>query len=650
MPEPAFSGILKPAYTRRDRAVPCPAHMRDMDRKQMKQRGKASLKKHYAIFVMACLIAAFLGAEFAGSLAFSKAQNYEEVARQVQADINGDGAYHMVKTTVDGASWGDVLRAIAEGGTQAGEEVAQEAQAEEIQQAEAGSSVFTRTRGVLASVLNQLSSGSILVTIVAAVASITGSDNLGIILLIALGALLAFGFWFFVTNVFQVVSRRIFLEGMLYEKVTAQRFTFLLRVKRWLRASWAMLVKYVFYSLWSLTIVGALVKRYSYFLVPYLLAENPDIKPLEAITLSRRMMKGHKWECFIFELSFLGWGLLGAMTFGLGNVLFTNPYKTASLTQYYAQLRREAKEKAIPGAQLLKDGFLYEKPAQGQLAAAYGDVLQVMEHPQAQKQRPTGWRGFLQNNFGVALLRREQDRALEAYQAEYMRVQELMDDAKGQAYPTRLYPFPESQRRKLVQSLNYMRSYSIWSLAALFLGLSFFGWLWEVGLFLVSYGILANRGALHGPWLPIYGAGSVLILVLLYRFRKKPALEFGAAVVLCGFLEYMTSLVMELSTGGTKWWDYSGYFLNLNGRICAEGLLVFGLGGMAIVYVVAPLLDNLLRKVNEKAVIAVCAVLLAVFAADAVYSHFVPNTGAGVTDVPDMVAAEQAEPQETPLP
>ena len=62
----------------------------------------------------------------------------------------------------------------------------------------------------------------------------------------------------------------------------------------------------------------------------------------------------------------------------------------------------------------------------------------------------------------------------------------------------------------------------------------------------------------------------MLILVLLYRLRKRPALEFTAAVVLCGFLEYMTSLVMEISTGGTKWWDYSGYFLNLDGRICAE--------------------------------------------------------------------------------
>ena len=621
--------------------------MRKNARKEMKRLGKASLKKHYAIFVAACLIAAMLGVEFSGSLAFSQAQTYEDTAQQMESDWRGDGAY-TVKTTVGSVSWGDVLRTIADEGTQAGKDKAQQIEEEEIAQAEKGSPIFTRTRGVLAGLVNSLSSGSIAATLVAAVASITGSKNLGIILLIALGAALAFGFWVFVTNLFPVAARRVFLEGMSYDKVTAQRFVFLLRVKKWAKAAGTMLLKALFHTLWSLTIVGALVKRYSYFLVPYIVAENPDIQPLEAITLSRRMMKGHKWECFVFELSFLGWGLLGFCTLGLFNVLFTNPYKTASLTQYYAQHRAQAKAEGIPGAELLNDAYLYEKAPAEALERAYRDVRQVMDAPEEPEKKPTGWRGFLSRNFGVLVLRRPEDREYEKRRADHMRVQELIDDAKGEAYPTRLYPIPESQRRKLVESLNYMRSYSLWSLAALFLGISFFGWLWEVGLFLVSYGEFANRGSLHGPWLPIYGSGSVLILVLLYRFRKKPALEFAAAVVLCGFLEYMTSLVMEISTGGTKWWDYSGYFLNLNGRICAEGLLVFGLGGIAIVYVVAPLLDNLLRKVNEKALAALCAVLLAIFAADAVYSHFVPNTGRGVTDVPDLVAAEQA--QETSQP
>src|SRR5699024_10891926 len=129
------------------------------------------------------------------------------------------------------------------------------------------------------------------------------------------------------------------------------------------------------------------------------------------------------------------------------------------------------------------------------------------------------------------------------------------------------------------------------------------------------------------------GTGSVLILTLLYRFRKNPALEFTATIVVCGFLEYMTSLIMEIATGGLKWWDYSGYFLNLNGRIWAEGLLVFGIGGLAITYAIAPMVDNLVSRVNEKRLKIVCIVLMAIFFADAVYSQIHPNAGKGVTDI-----------------
>ena len=209
----------------------------------------------------------------------------------------------------------------------------------------------------------------------------------------------------------------------------------------------------------------------------------------------------------------------------------------------------------------------------------------------------------------------------------------MIDDVQGRAYPVRLYPVPEEERRKLVQSLNYMRHYSVWSLIAVFLSLSVIGWLWEVGMHLVSYGEFVNRGVLHGPWLPIYGTGAVLILTMLYRFRGRPVLEFCSTILLCGFLEYMTSLVMEIATGGMKWWDYSGYFLNLNGRICAEGLLAFGVGGLAIVYVIVPVIDDLAGMLNEKCVIAVCAALIVLFAADAVYSQFYPNTGKGITDI-----------------
>ena len=602
--------------------------------------GRTSLKKNYIIFVAACLIAAFLGAEFTGTLSFSTAENYEQTesilneenAINTESDSDIEAGF-MVKTTVDSISWENVLRIIAESNTETGREITRRIKENEILASESGNPMFGRTRGVLSNVVNQVSSGSIIVTMVAAIASMTGSESIGILVMILLGAAGAFGIWFLLINVFPVVIRRVFLEGMIYEQVTSQRFVFLLRVKKWLRASWIMFVRYIWYSLWCLTIVGIAVKRYSYYLVPFIVAENPDMTAREAVTLSRKMMEGHKWECFVFELTFLGWEILGILTMGIFNIFYTNPYKTAAFTRYYAELRAEALEKGIPGSELLYDTYLYEKAGSFLLESKYPDVVSVLEEADAEEEKLTGWRGFLADNFGILLLRRSRERDYEKHRAEYVRIHSMIDDVQGRAYPVRLYPVPEEERRKLVQSLNYMRHYSAWSLMAVFLSLSVFGWLWEVGMHLVSYGEFVNRGALHGPWLPIYGTGAVLILTVLYRFRGRPVLEFCSTILLCGFLEYMTSLVMEIATGGMKWWDYSGYFLNLNGRICAEGLLVFGIGGLVIVYVIAPVIDDLAGMLNEKCVIAVCAALMVLFAADAVYSQFYPNTGKGITDI-----------------
>ena len=151
-------------------------------------------------------------------------------------------------------------------------------------------------------------------------------------------------------------------------------------------------------------------------------------------------------------------------------------------------------------------------------------------------------------------------------------------------------------------------------------------------LHLLQTGEFANRGVLHGPWLPIYGGGMLLILVVLYRFRSNALTQFWLIVVLCGIVEYMTSWILELLHDGQRWWDYTGYYLNLNGRICAEGLLVFGIGGMVVVYAVAPLIDDILEQIKQRILWPICIALLALFAADVVYSAFVPNAGKGVTE------------------
>ena len=596
-------------------------------RKELKQKGKASLRKHYLIFAAVCLISAFLASEFKGSLNFSTLQNYEQIRENPES--------YSAESTVSQRTigWENVFQDILSNNLEEGRRLSVKIQEEAAKQAEYGNPMFGRTRGVFSNIVNQLTSGSILVTIAAGLNSLTGTENGGIVFLILAGTLGLFVFWFFIQNTFSVILRRIFLEGRTYQKVPISRFLYLLRIKRWMKASWIMLVKYFYHTLWSLTILGAVIKHYSYFLVPYIVAENPDMTARQAITLSRKMMKGHKWECFLFEISFLGWSILGALTLGIFNIFYTNPYKSASFAEYYVLLRRKARKAQLPNADLLNDIYLYEKPDALTLTEKYLDILDVMETPSPLQADLPGIKGFLARNFGILLFWGKQEKAYEHSQAVQIKNQELSDAMKGLVYPTRLYPIPEEEKRIQIESMHIMRQYSICSLLVLFLGLSFFGWLWEVTLHLVTNGDLVNRGALNGPWIPIYGSGAVLILTLLYRLRKNPAAEFFSAMVLCGALEYITSLIMEVLSGGMKWWDYSGYFLNLNGRICAEGLLTFGIGGVTVVYILAPLIDNLLHKADQRIVKILCLVFLTLFCLDLVYSKIHPNAGEGVTDI-----------------
>ena len=177
---------------------------------------------------------------------------------------------------------------------------------------------------------------------------------------------------------------------------------------------------------------------------------------------------------------------------------------------------------------------------------------------------------------------------------------------------------------------DYNRKYSFVSLVELFFTYSLVGWLWEVFYYIVSTGMVVNRGTMHGPWLPIYGCAGILIILLLKPLRDKPVWLFIGATTVCGVVEYTTAWALETFLH-KKWWDYTGYFLNIHGRVCFEGLLVFGMAGMAFTYVFSPMLDDLYQKMGMKSRKILCAVLIILFLADLVWSVISPNTGAGIT-------------------
>ena len=132
---------------------------------------------------------------------------------------------------------------------------------------------------------------------------------------------------------------------------------------------------------------------------------------------------------------------------------------------------------------------------------------------------------------------------------------------------------------------------------------------------------------------------DVVVLLLCSRFRRNPVVEFFTAVVLCGIIEYFSGLFLEMKYH-QRWWSYDGYFLNLHGRICAEGLLVFGIGCCLVVYLIAPVSDYLFSKVKTRVLIPICLVLAGIFMIDKVYSGAHPNTAEGAVEAACLTVQE----------
>ena len=162
-------------------------------------------------------------------------------------------------------------------------------------------------------------------------------------------------------------------------------------------------------------------------------------------------------------------------------------------------------------------------------------------------------------------------------------------------------------------------------LALLFFFYSFLGWCMEVALKYRQFHRFINRGFFTGPILPIYGSGAALITVsvgALSPVDSSYGTTFLISFVLCGAVEYLTSYVME-KRFHARWWDYSQKPMNLHGRVWIGNLVLFGLGGVAIMHLVNPLVLPLFDRFSLLAREIAVGAMLALFAADYVATHFV---------------------------
>ena len=149
----------------------------------------------------------------------------------------------------------------------------------------------------------------------------------------------------------------------------------------------------------------------------------------------------------------------------------------------------------------------------------------------------------------------------------------------------------------------------------LFLIYSFIGWLIEVIGKLIEKHKFINRGFLIGPICPIYGHGCILMILTLNRYKDNPLTLFIYAIFICSLLEYFTSYFME-KIFKARWWDYSTKRFNLNGRICAETMIPFGILGTLVICVINPIFEYLLNLFNFETIKITAIVLFIIYIID----------------------------------
>ena len=377
---------------------------------------------------------------------------------------------------------------------------------------------------------------------------------------------------------FEVGRARYYLEQRKYLGTQPSRIGHPYKERKGIHVSLVLLAKTILLWLWTLTIVGYFIKYYEYCMIPYILAENPKIKVKDAFKLSKELTRGKKFELFKISLTVILWHLLGLVTFNLSNIFFVNPYEYSMFAEAYIELKKDCLARLPEKKSTAKRKKGEPKPA------LYSKA------------------GFLR------LLNDEDLDPAEIHEGSYQY---------------------RDKQSKLVKR-GAKKKYSISTYILLFFSFAFVGWAYEVLLYLINEGRFVNRGTMYGPWLPIYGTGGVAILFVLQKFRKKPIWMFLSSFLLCGIIEFTGGWYLDVFKHA-RYWDYTGFAFNINGYICLESLLIFGLGGCGFTYIAAPILDDLYAKMSKKIRYILCALLVVAYATDfaccMIYGY---NSGDGI--------------------
>ncbi|MEQ8237086.1 MAG: putative ABC transporter permease [Syntrophomonadaceae bacterium] len=186
-------------------------------------------------------------------------------------------------------------------------------------------------------------------------------------------------------------------------------------------------------------------------------------------------------------------------------------------------------------------------------------------------------------------------------------------------------------------------SFASLDLAFYFVIYAFLGWIMESGYTWAEEGHFVNRGFLNGPFCPIYGFGSVWLIILLKPLLSNIPMLFTGAVLLTSTLEYATGFVLE-KIFHEKWWDYSNRRFNLQGRICLRFSLYWGIGAVIMLKALHPEISRLVSRIPYDAGTVFIGVLAIYFAVDLIHTL---RSVAQLRTVVEQIQLLRFEAQET---
>lgn len=159
-----------------------------------------------------------------------------------------------------------------------------------------------------------------------------------------------------------------------------------------------------------------------------------------------------------------------------------------------------------------------------------------------------------------------------------------------------------------------------------FIGASVIGWVYEMLFYRLESGKWVRRGHGHGPWLPIYGFGALLVLIACWQFRENPFLVFLLSGLVTGLLEFVTGYVLFRFCNGTRLWDYNTErwnWGNVEGFVCARSVGLFALGGIALMSLGVPALVDAIHAAGGVPFLIATSIVGCVYAADGIWGYCV---------------------------